>query len=149
MFISSLLICDKKVGWSLISYLLLVKKYSHMCFLYYLLQRIEKSFPVSKRTWKAHRSLHHWLFIYSNFDILCFDENMFSMRGKTILFPSLQASCFPNILPVQLKKGGKKNLPLSTKYVTLSHSFGLSYEPCTINSNKIPYLEGKIILLNN
>ena len=24
-----------------------------------------------------------------------------------------------------------------------------TYEPCTINSNKVPYLEGRIILLNN
>lgn len=33
--------------------------------------------------------------------------------------------------------------------VTLLHSFDLSYEPSIIKSNKISYLEDRIIFLNN
>lgn len=46
----------------------------------------------------------------------------------------------------------EKNLPLQwplESMVTLLHSFDLSYEPSIIKSNKISYLEDRIIFLNN
>lgn len=77
---------------------------------------------------------------------------MLSMRGKLILTVPISSGILLSKFPTSATEKGCRgggDLPLSTKYVTLSYSFGLSYEPCTTNSNKEPYLEGKIILLSN
>lgn len=77
---------------------------------------------------------------------------MLSTGGKTnLLFLSLLRHLAFQI-SYQSNWKRRKKLPLHPSLestVTLSCSLSLNYEPCTINSNKISCLEGRIILLNN
>lgn len=161
-FITSLVI-PNKVSCCLVSYFLWFK-ITWACALFTLLYKRLKNcnFQASsgyqyQREHEAYRSLHCRLFIYSNINIPHV-KNMLSVGEKTTVTLSPQAYCFPNIIPVQLKKEKEKekerekNLPLQwplESMVTLLHSFDLGYEPFIIKSNKIPYLEDRINFLNN
>lgn len=152
MFSTTLSLCGKKFGWSLVSYFLLVK-ITWTCVFFTILYKGLKNYYFQFSSGKQYQREHE-------------KHPEASTTGcsftVTLTYPILMKTCSPwKTVLLSIFSGTllakyctstteerEENLPLSTKYVLVSHSFGLSYEPCTFHRNKILYLEGKIILLH-